>query len=1329
MKINDDSITFLIKLKYETKPGEEIFIYGDNKDFGNWSSPKFKLSWSKGHIWQADYKLSKTIDFIKYKFVCHSKHYNIWEEGENRILSPSNIEYLPKTEDGKYILNCIWGYFQINFNIHYLLKNPSSNMRIVGGIDALSNWNNPIKMEFNEKKLIKAKDGNEIEGFWNITFLLNSKNKKNFNFQYRYSTYDEQTKTAIWEREPNRHIHILTDINPDNSTKIKENPDEYKLLTNSFLQILDVNFVADFIFNKMGEKNIYIGPYPQNANDIISLSKSNINAILNVQSEGDLKYRQINIKALKNKCKELNIEYVHYPIEDFNSDDLFNKLKGAGDELNTLLKKDKIVYVHCTAGMSRAAATVIIYLILYEDFNVESAKNYCKKYRPVICPNYDVINKIAMQFKPGSEMLEKTNSNININDEWKKLREKTNIENNNQNKSDKTNKEKMRKVKSKKKLKRPKSILKQSTSYRKESCHELGIKDESKRSITFILDNEWEERNLKRKTSEIINRKKFNLEKKEIEGIKKNLFPTNNNNNNNDKKFNKNKIKKIDNKPKENKEKDRKSMSVTLKLRDNPNNKSNNTKKIKIKKIIKKPKNEKDKLNNTFNIKPLDKINNNILKTDRNAKTKNDNIQNNINDNKLEDIKPETKDSIVQDNTNENNLENVNKINEDNKINNIPKENKLENVNKKNEDNEIKNITCENKLENINKKNEDNEIKNITNESKLENINNTEDNKIKNIPNESKLTNINKVIDNEIENIVDDKKLDNIKDKNNESNKNKTNTIKENININNEKEQYKTEKEKENTNLNENININDKISNKIQNRNIVNKIKIEKPDKENTKEKINEEVTNNKKNIKNIEDESESESESEELSLSLSESEDEEEEIKDKKNERSFINNINKNKLYKNILNIKNNQNVKKKLIVKKRIPNNLIDNNNNNNDMEDNKRSNSTSNNMKINFKNKNMKENNINEEKEKNINNRNNNNNMQFKKHGTMNKRIIRAYDEYNSDNRIISLYKKSNDKKKEIDKQNLINKDKKDKNVKTKYINNFGESSNCLDDINNEKKKIKYVKKTKAKNNYYNNSSNNLYFNNNKNNTVNKYINKIQNKYIYKVPHYKIMKDTISLDNNIKNIYNSQNNIRKVPINTKDDNHYINYLNDDSSSNNLEMNSNYNNYNNDTDKNNTNYNSDEESNTNTNDNINSKNKINKIEDSYDSNEGKLFKYNGINNIFNSGNFQENNTKLNINKNMKFFKPEKKNQYQNNFKYNTNMNMNNMNKKPYKPKRINNYHNSFKEIQNKNLNIDNTSNSERSISESISESVSQSLSESDSKNKKSYKIGGIKK
>ena len=669
MEINNDYITFLIKLQYKTKPGEEIFIYGDNKDFGNWTSPKFKLNWSEGHIWQADYKIPKTITYIKYKFVCHSKDNNLWEEGDNRLLSPQNIEYLPKTDDGKYILNCVWGYFQLNFNIHYIVKNSTSNMRIVGGIDALTNWKKPIRLHYDEKKVITAKDGNQIEGFWTTTFLINNKYKKNFNFEYRYSILDDSTKTAVWEREPNRCLHILTELNDDNSLNIKNNPDEYKLLTNSYLQILDVNFVADFIFNKMGEKNIFIGPYPQNKDDLISLSKSNINSILNVQSDGDLKYRQINLELLKAQSRELGIELIHYPINDFDSNDLLNKLKGAGDLLNDLLKNGKTVYVHCTAGMSRAAATVIIYLVLYEDFTVETAKNFCKKYRPVICPNYDVINKIAKIFKPGSEMLDKINSNTNINEAWKKLREINGspIKGNNMNDKDdeyrllKYNSSgknpKIKKSKSRKKIKRPKSILKQH-SYRKESSQELRYKSGLTRSITFILDNDWDKR-IKRKESEKLRtRSKLNLEKKEMDHIKKNLMldlqkknigitNTNNKNNNdgNNHKFKKNKIKK-----------------------DGENNipkyKSNNNNNVKNKEIIKKEKvKEKKVVNNSSinktsyscdkNYKIQNKINTKVnntksggqktsvnnVKTNNNIKIKNNKIVKNKKNPKEEKIK------------------------------------------------------------------------------------------------------------------------------------------------------------------------------------------------------------------------------------------------------------------------------------------------------------------------------------------------------------------------------------------------------------------------------------------------------------------------------------------------------------------------------------------------------------------------------------------------------------------------------------------------------------------------------------------------------------------
>ena len=77
-------ITFIFRIKYETNPGEEIYILGDHSDFGNWIKPIFKLKWTNGHIWQAEYNFLISIKYIQFKFVCLSKASTKWEEGENR---------------------------------------------------------------------------------------------------------------------------------------------------------------------------------------------------------------------------------------------------------------------------------------------------------------------------------------------------------------------------------------------------------------------------------------------------------------------------------------------------------------------------------------------------------------------------------------------------------------------------------------------------------------------------------------------------------------------------------------------------------------------------------------------------------------------------------------------------------------------------------------------------------------------------------------------------------------------------------------------------------------------------------------------------------------------------------------------------------------------------------------------------------------------------------------------------------------------------------------------------------------------------------------------
>ena len=84
-KGNSNYIIFHIEIQYETNIGEKLYIYGNNTDFGNWKKSKFKLFWSKGHIWQRDYAILKNDNCIQFKFVLKSNNYEIWEEGDNRL--------------------------------------------------------------------------------------------------------------------------------------------------------------------------------------------------------------------------------------------------------------------------------------------------------------------------------------------------------------------------------------------------------------------------------------------------------------------------------------------------------------------------------------------------------------------------------------------------------------------------------------------------------------------------------------------------------------------------------------------------------------------------------------------------------------------------------------------------------------------------------------------------------------------------------------------------------------------------------------------------------------------------------------------------------------------------------------------------------------------------------------------------------------------------------------------------------------------------------------------------------------------------------------------
>jgi protein-tyrosine phosphatase len=61
--------------------------------------------------------------------------------------------------------------------------------------------------------------------------------------------------------------------------------------------------------------------------------------------------------------------------------------------LNRMIVQGRKVYVHCTAGMGRAPAVVLVYLCLFHPEKMEplQADKYVKSFRSVSVPNMAVV--------------------------------------------------------------------------------------------------------------------------------------------------------------------------------------------------------------------------------------------------------------------------------------------------------------------------------------------------------------------------------------------------------------------------------------------------------------------------------------------------------------------------------------------------------------------------------------------------------------------------------------------------------------------------------------------------------------------------------------------------------------------------------------------------------------------------------------------------------------------------------------------------------------------------------------------------------------------------
>ena len=136
---------------------------------------------------------------------------------------------------------------------------------------------------------------------------------------------------------------------------------------------------------------LFLGSRPETTADIDRLRReSKITAVLNLQTDDDMRAVNLVWKPLEAHYRKLGIELCRVPVRDFDSVDLRKKLPECVRALNQLLMAGQSVYLHCTIGAARSPTVTIAYLHWCLGWDLEEAVT-CVKGRWECSPNLEAL--------------------------------------------------------------------------------------------------------------------------------------------------------------------------------------------------------------------------------------------------------------------------------------------------------------------------------------------------------------------------------------------------------------------------------------------------------------------------------------------------------------------------------------------------------------------------------------------------------------------------------------------------------------------------------------------------------------------------------------------------------------------------------------------------------------------------------------------------------------------------------------------------------------------------------------------------------------------------
>lgn len=248
-----------------------------------------------------------------------------------------------------------WDYRKIRISVNDIFAQNSAfknyHLALCGKVLEVIGQKDPILLELKSCRNSRRSRRNNASGEgnrWVVTFLVHATVS---NFEYRYVFYDNASGTLLLNRKLTRLFQ-----SPSHQPEGYSCPSNYQIIGSVFAKHDSVSY-ENFMYDKI-LPNVYLGNIPHRKAlthvihpigasinipaEIEFLKKENVDFVMNLQTQEDIRTHNQDPDGINNMYKENQIATLWHPVVEKNLRKLIKGCRSAINELKTALDNSKV---------------------------------------------------------------------------------------------------------------------------------------------------------------------------------------------------------------------------------------------------------------------------------------------------------------------------------------------------------------------------------------------------------------------------------------------------------------------------------------------------------------------------------------------------------------------------------------------------------------------------------------------------------------------------------------------------------------------------------------------------------------------------------------------------------------------------------------------------------------------------------------------------------------------------------------------------------------------------------------------------------------------------